>query len=86
MKEAREKIISDFAQNYPEFRVSDVFLPENEFIIPVGNSGIVGDVAFYYGSDLFKSMSRIDIAKYKMQTEKDIYSANIKSIKKRYGL
>lgn len=86
MNEVKQRIIDDFSNNYPEFRVSDIFIPEAKFITPLGNEGLVEDMQFYYGSDLFKAMSRIDIAEYKIQTERDIYRNNVKNIKKRYGI
>jgi hypothetical protein len=86
MNETRQRIIDDFSNNYPEFRVSDIFIPEASFITPLGNDGLVEDTQFYYGSELFKAMSRVDVAQYKIQTERDIYRNNVRNIKKRYGL
>jgi hypothetical protein len=86
MNEVRQRIVDDFSHNYPEFRVADIFIPEAKFITPLGDEGLVEDMQFYHGSDLFKAMSRIDVAQYKIQTERDIYRNNVKNIKKRYGI
>jgi hypothetical protein len=86
MNEVRQRMVEDFAANYPEFRVADVFIPEAKFITPMGNEGLVENVSFYHGSELFKAMSRIDVAQYKIQTERDIYRNNVRNIKKRYGI
>ena len=86
MNEVRQRIVEDFASNYPEFRMSDVFIPEAKFVTPTGNDGLVENVEFYHGSNLFKAMSRIDVAQYKIQTERDIYRNNVRNIKKRYGI
>lgn len=86
MNEVRKKIMMDFSGNFPQFRVSDVFIPDAKFITPLGDGSRVEDAYFYYGSGLFKNASRLDVAKYKMQTEKNIYKTNIKTIKKQYGI
>jgi hypothetical protein len=86
MNEVRQKIIDDFSMNFPQFRVSDVFIPETKFITPLGDDGVVENAEFYHGSNLYKAMSRIDVAQYKVEMEKNIYKSNVKSIKKRYGL
>lgn len=86
MNEVRQKIIDDFSMNFPQFRISDIFIPEAKFITPLGDDGIVENAEFYQGSEMFKAMSRIDVAQYKVDMEKNIYKSNVKSIKKRYGL
>jgi hypothetical protein len=86
MNETRQRIMQDFERNFPWARVSDVFIPEAKFIKPLGDGAMVQDEGFYYGSSLFRDMSRIDVARYKMSTERDIYKTNIKGIKRRYGL
>ena len=86
MLNTKQRIMDDFNGNFPQFRISDVFIPDAKFIKPLGSDGLVEDASFYQGSDMFKAMSRIDVAQYKMQVEKDIYTRNIKNIKKRYGI
>lgn len=86
MNEVKQKIIDDFSMNFPQFRVSDVFIPDAKFITPLGDDGIVENAEFYQGSNLFKAMSRIDVAQYKIAMEKNIYKNNVNNIKKRYGL
>ena len=86
MTEVRSRVVNDFSGNFPEFRISDVFIPDQKFIQPMGDHGLVEDVQFYQGSEMFKNMSRIDVAQYKIQMEGDIYKANVKNIKKRYGV
>jgi hypothetical protein len=86
MADVRKRIIDDFSNNYPDFRISDIFIPEQKFITPLGQGGLVEDMEYYYGSQLFKNMSRLDVARYKINTEKDIYTRNVANIKKRYGI
>jgi hypothetical protein len=86
MTQVKQQIMDDFNREFPVFRIADVFIPEAKFIKPLGSDGLVEDASFYQGSDMFKAMSRIDVAQYKMQVEKDIYNRNIKNIKKRYGI
>ena len=86
MTEVRSRVVNDFSGNFPEFRISDVFIPDQKFIQPMGSGGLTEDVQFYQGSEMFKNMSRIDVAQYKIQMEGDIYKANVKNIKKRYGV
>jgi len=86
MQEVRNAIISDFERNFPQFRIADVFIPEEKFILPLGREGLVEPAEFYYGSQLFKRLSRIDVARYKLATERAIYKSRVSGIKKRYGI
>jgi hypothetical protein len=86
MNRVKQQIMDHFNQNFPQFRIADVFIPEAKFIKPLGSDSLVEDASFYKGSEMFKAMSRIDVAHYRMQVEKDIYTRNIKGIKKRYGI
>lgn len=86
MQRVREQLIRDFELNFPQLRISDVFIPEDKFIIPLGASGLSEPEEFYFGSDLFKRMSRLDVGRFKIGTEKDIYKSRTDQIRKRYGL
>lgn len=86
MDDVRKRIMIDFSSNFPQFRISDVFIPDAKFIAPLGDGGRIEDAYFYYGSNLFKGLSRLDVARYKLQTEKNIYKTNVRNIKKQYGI
>jgi len=86
MAKVRSAIIMDFERNFPNFHITDIFLPEDRFIIPVGKGGLSEPYEFYYGSDLFKRMSRMDVGRFRVGTEKDIFKSRISQIKKRFNL
>jgi hypothetical protein len=81
MARLRSEMIMDFERNFPQFHVTDIFIPEDKFVIPPG----METSEFYYGSELFKRFSRLDVKRYKLETEREIYGSRMKSIKKRYG-
>lgn len=83
MDRVRGQIISDFENNFPEFRIADVFIPEQQFMAPTGPSDAD---EMYEGSHLFKQLSRMDVGRYRVATERDIMSSRIKQIKRQYGL
>ena len=86
MQKVRNMIIQDFEREFAQFHVTDVFIPEAKFIIPLGAEGKAESAEFYFGSDLFKKMSRLNVAKYKMATESAIYKSRKAQLKKRYGM
>ncbi len=86
MDGVRQRIIEDFKSNFPQFDITKIFIPENKFIVPKGNESLYQPAEFYQGSEMFKDLSRIDVARYKMHTEKDIYKSKITDIKNRYRI
>lgn len=86
MQKVREQLIRDFELNFPQFRISDVFLPEEKFIIPLGDEGLAAPEEFYFGSELFKRMSRLDVGRFKLGTEGAIYRSRLDQVRRRYGL
>jgi hypothetical protein len=86
MRDVRTRIMQDFTMRFPDFKISDVFIPENAFVMPPKGYPAEGnDVTFYTGSDLFRRMSKIDVAEYRAATEEMIYRARLEKAKK-YGL
>jgi hypothetical protein len=83
MTKVRAQIMADFERNFPQFHVTDVFIPEDKFVIPIATGPQTEE--FYYGSELFKQMSRIDVKRYKLASEKAIYRSRVSTLKKRYG-
>jgi hypothetical protein len=81
MARLRNDMIMDFEQNFPQFHVTDIFIPEDKFVIPAGPE----PSEFYYGSELFKRMSRLDVYKYRLGTERQIYDSRTRALRKRYG-
>lgn len=86
MDEVRKRIIADFTTNFSEFSITDVFIPESKFITPLGDSGKTEEAEFYYGSEMFKQLSRIDVGRYKITTERAIHTQRVGKIKDRYRL
>lgn len=91
MQQVRERILGDFQAKYGKtFNVSTVFVPglpvpKKKEIEGVGKGG-VGDLEFYYGSEMMREMSKYERARYEIGTQKRISGTNIESIKKRYGV
>jgi hypothetical protein len=83
MSKVRAQIIEDFERNFPQFHVTDVFIPEDKFMMPIAAGPQIEE--FYYGSQLFKQLSRMDVKRYKLATEKAIYKSRVGNIRRRYG-
>lgn len=86
MTKVRATIINDFERNFPSFHITDVFLPEEKFITPLGKEGLRESEEFYYGSELFKTLSRRDVGRFRVGTERDIFKSRISQIKRRFNL
>ena len=86
MLKVRDQVMQDFQHEYPELSISDVFIPENKFGIPMGGPPGSQPTEFYQGSDLWKRMSRFDVARYKLSVEKEIYKSRTDNIRKKYGV
>lgn len=86
MNKVHSVIIEDFGNNFPSFHVTDVFIPEHEFIVPLGASGLYEPEAFYYGSDLFKRMSRQETGRFRVGLERDIFQSRMRQIKKQFKM
>jgi hypothetical protein len=66
--------------------INEVFIPEGKFIIPTGGPGGTQPVEFYQGSNLWKRMAKVDVGRYKIGVEKEIYNSRVGKIKNKYGL
>jgi hypothetical protein len=79
--------MSDFEANFPQFKVSDVFVPEGQLPVPTPLSATGDDVdQFYRGSELYKRLARVDIGRFRVGTERAIFDSRVKKIKQQYGL
>jgi hypothetical protein len=83
MTAVRQRIMDDFSSNYPQFKIDDIFIPDAKF---TAQAQMVEDEQFYHGSQLWKNISRIDVARYHLETEKQIYKQRVGYVKKRYGI
>jgi len=79
LRSTRDQIMRDFTNRFTDFKITDVFVPETSFVTPIKEGP--EDVAYYEGSELFKRMSKIDVAEYRAQTERAIYESRLKKIK-----
>ena len=87
MNKIRAQIIQDFEMNFPQFKVSDIFIPETSLPIPPSPSDVGDDMdTFYRGSELFKRISSVDVGQFRVETEKAIFNSRVKQIKRKYGL
>lgn len=87
LAKTRNQIIQDFEQNFPQFKVSDIFIPESSLPIPPEISALGDDIdAYYEGSDLFKRLSSQDVGRFRVGTERAIFDSRVKQIKRKYGL
>lgn len=86
MDEVRHRIIADFEAKYGKtFNIVNVHVPG----LPVPKHQLprdVGEIEFYHGSRMFRSMTRYERMLYDVRTQRDIARTNIESIKKRYGM
>lgn len=88
MAQARDRILADFQSKYGRnFNVANVYVPP--LVVPqadaVVSKGSVEDVGFYYGTGLFRGMTKTERYSYDVTTERSKYSTNVKSVKGRYG-
>ena len=79
----RKKILDDFQQKYQGMKIDEVFIPE--LVKPLGEEKIMEDVGFYYGTKLFKELSKSQRLDVKLGSAADMYKRNVGTIKKRYG-
>ena len=83
----RTQIMQDFEANFPQFKISDIFIPENQLPPPTPLSATGDDIDQYYqGSDLFKRLWRQDIGRFRVDTEREIFDSRVQKIKKQYGI
>jgi len=82
MTAVRTRILDDFQKKYPGMTVDDTFIPEP--IRPLGRDGFKEDEGFYYGSKLFKSLTKSQKLDIDLKTAADMYKRNIGTIRDRY--
>jgi len=82
MSDVRNQIIRDFQMKYPGLIVDDTFVPA--MIAPLGREGISADEGFYYGSKMFREMTKSERLRYNLGTATEMYKKNIKTIEQRY--
>ena len=87
LSKVRNQIMQDFEGNFPQFKISDIFIPESSLPVPPELSALGDDMdAYYEGSELFKRISSQDIGRFRVGTERAIFDSRVKQIKKKYGL
>lgn len=80
----KKRMLDDFQQKYPGMNIDDTFVPN--LIAPLGQQGMIEDEAFYFGSKLFKELTRVQSRGLALGSAADMYKRNIDTIKKRYTL
>lgn len=87
MNKVRSQIIQDFEANFPQFKISDVFIPENQLPVPQTLAETGDDIdQFYEGSRMFRRLWRQEIGEFRVGTEKAIFDSRVKKIKQQFGL
>jgi hypothetical protein len=83
MSDVRNQIIRDFQAKYPGLMVDDTFVPA--MIAPLGREGILADEGFYYGSKMFRELTKKERLKYNLGTATEMYRKNYKTIEQKYS-
>ena len=78
----RKQIVDDYQQKYPGFSLDEVFIPQ--MIAPIGQQGMMADEGFYFGSKLFRELSRKQNLNIHIGTAADLYKRNVDTLRKRY--
>lgn len=78
----RKRILDDFQSKYHGMKIDEVFIPE--LIKPLGADQISEDEGFYYGSKLFKEMTKSQKLDVDLRSAADMYKRNLGTIKRRY--
>jgi hypothetical protein len=86
MNKIRSQIMTDFEQNFPQFKISDIFIPETQLPIPMQAGPDENADQFYRGSQLYRRISSVDVGQFQVGTERAIFKSRIDQIKKKYGL
>jgi len=90
MSQVRARIMGDFQAKYGKmFNVTNVFVPglpvpKDDRVIGL-KPGAEIPQELYFGSALFKQMSKFERVRYEIGTERSKASGNIDAIRKRYG-
>lgn len=90
MQQVRDRVLSDFQDKYGgQFNVSSVFVPDmpvpRATLVPGVPSGAQAPMEFYWGSQMFRDMTKYEKLRFDVGTEREKASTNIASIKRRYG-
>lgn len=78
----RQRILDDFQNKYPGMKIDDTFIPE--LVRPLGEEGITEDIGFYYGSQMFKALTKSQKLDTALKSAADMYRRNLGTIKDRY--
>lgn len=82
MARVRELLISKFEQENPEFKISDIFIPE----LRPEMKRIPEPTFVYRGGKVFRYMTRLQEGRLVLGTERDIYKSRARRIIEKYGL
>jgi hypothetical protein len=96
--QVRNEIMKHFQSKYgSSFNVTNVDVDARGMPIPASNAmgqmfgntdagpGQIAPAEFYWGSGMFRAMTRFERLRYDIGTTKEIAKVNIKSLKERYG-
>jgi hypothetical protein len=83
LQQVRKNILESFKNQYPGMMIDEVFIPE--LISPLGKEGIMEEESFYYGSKLFKELSKSQLLDLRLKSAADMYKKNLGTIRDRYG-
>lgn len=83
MNQLRTEVMEQFRREFPNFKVTDVFVPLHD--LPKPEVKISEEDMLYYGSRAFKQITNYQKVRYELGTAGDIYRENRKIIRDRYG-
>ena len=85
MEGVRHRITEEFKKEFPSFEPSIIFVDESKWVhIPERTRA--EDMGFYQGGELYKRITGSEIARYEIESRKEIYKTSVDIVKKRYGI
>jgi hypothetical protein len=84
MGSLKQRILDDFQNKYPGMNIDEVFIPK--MIAPIGDEGVTEDLTFYFGSQMFRTLTKAQQRSDKLGSASDMYKRNVDTIKRRFGL
>ena len=85
MNGTRHRITEEFKREFPNFEPTTIFVDETKWK-HIEAPTRAQEEGFYEGSELYKKLTGSQIARYELQSRKEIYKTSVKRVKERYGI